>query len=76
MDTRNGRLHVMTAAAAAALVAGEQLPAAFPPREFLTPVKRDLTDREREEGRIRFADPCACGSGKKFKHCCFTRARR
>ena len=39
------------------------------------PLMRTLTHEERAEGRIRFCAPCGCGSGKKFKHCCFTRAR-
>lgn len=40
-------------------------------RRGLTPVRRDLTPEERERGRIRFCDPCGCGSGKKFKACCY-----
>ncbi len=40
-------------------------------RRGLTMIRRDLTPEERERGHIRFCDPCGCGSGKKFKACCF-----
>jgi hypothetical protein len=37
----------------------------------LIPVRRDLTARERYEQQIRLYSPCACGSGKKLKFCCY-----
>lgn len=33
-------------------------------------VKRDLTAFEKAQKQIGLYDPCACGSGKKFKFCC------
>lgn len=41
--------------------------------ENLQPVKRDLTEREIADKQILLYSPCACGSGKKFKFCCFKR---
>lgn len=35
-------------------------------------VKRDLTARERSDRQIQLYSPCACGSGKNFKFCCYT----
>jgi uncharacterized protein YecA (UPF0149 family) len=35
-------------------------------------VRRDLTAKERADMQIRKYAPCACGSGKKFKFCCYT----
>lgn len=32
----------------------------------------DLTPRQIREGRVRANDICPCGSGKKFKRCCYT----
>ena len=61
MDPGTGRLYRATAEAARTL--------------GLVPVRRELTDEERARGRIRFADPCGCGSGRKFKHCCFLKRR-
>jgi hypothetical protein len=34
-------------------------------------VKRDLTIKEKADMQIRLYAPCGCGSGKKFKFCCF-----
>lgn len=36
----------------------------------LIPVKRELTAKEKMEMQIQLYQPCACGSGKKFKFCC------
>ncbi len=35
------------------------------------PVKRDLTVREIRMKEIAKYSPCCCGSGKKFKFCCY-----
>ena len=35
------------------------------------PFGRALTEREQATRQVRFCDPCACGSGKKFKRCCY-----
>lgn len=32
-------------------------------------VKRELTHKEKMDRQIRLYNPCACGSGKKFKFC-------
>lgn len=39
----------------------------------LIPVRRDLTVKERAEMQIQLYAPCGCGSGEKFKFCCFKR---
>jgi hypothetical protein len=41
----------------------------------LVPVKRKLTDKERGDMQIRLYSPCSCGSGEKFKFCCFKNDR-
>jgi uncharacterized protein YecA (UPF0149 family) len=33
--------------------------------------RMDLTDRQKYENKIRKYDLCPCGSGRKFKFCCF-----
>ncbi len=35
-------------------------------------VRRELTRREKDKKQIRMYSPCGCGSGKKFKFCCWT----
>lgn len=35
------------------------------------PVTRDLTAKEKFDAQIRLYAPCGCGSGKKFKFCCY-----
>jgi uncharacterized protein YecA (UPF0149 family) len=37
----------------------------------LKEVNRGLTQREVRVGHINKYAPCGCGSGKKFKFCCF-----
>lgn len=37
----------------------------------LVPVRRDLTVKERGDMQILLYSPCACGSGEKFKFCCY-----
>lgn len=39
-------------------------------QEKYIPVTRDLTAKETMEMQIRLYNPCACGSGRKFKFCC------
>lgn len=34
-------------------------------------VERDLTQLEEAMKQIKIYDPCGCGSGKKFKFCCY-----
>lgn len=43
----------------------ESVPAGF------VEVKRPLTIRERFKMQINKYAPCGCGSGKKFKFCCY-----
>jgi hypothetical protein len=38
----------------------------------LVPVRRKLTPIERSKMQIALYAPCACGSGRKFKFCCYT----
>ena len=59
MDPNNGKLQMIQDDAVARL-------------RGLTPVRRDLTVKEQAEMQIRLYSPCACGSGKKFKFCCYT----
>lgn len=37
------------------------------------PVVRDLSRHEEADMQIRMYSPCACGSGKKFKFCHYTK---
>lgn len=34
-------------------------------------IKRDLTLLEENTRQIKMYSPCGCGSGKKFKFCCY-----
>ena len=40
-------------------------------RAFFKPVERDLTKLEALNMEISKYSPCGCGSGKKFKFCCY-----
>ncbi len=40
-------------------------------RGHFVEVKRDLTELEKLTKQIKLYSPCGCGSGKKFKFCCF-----
>lgn len=40
-------------------------------RKYFTPITRDLTKIEKLASQIKIYSPCGCGSGKKFKFCCF-----
>lgn len=37
----------------------------------LKPVKREVTPAEKKAGKIGRNAPCGCGSGVKFKKCCY-----
>lgn len=37
----------------------------------LVPVRRGLTALEHGQMQIKLYSPCACGSGNKFKFCCY-----
>jgi uncharacterized protein YchJ len=41
-----------------------------------TEIKRDLTKLEEFNKQIRMYSPCGCGSGKKFKFCCYKKPVR
>lgn len=58
MDPNSGRLHKIESDAEARL-------------RGLVRVERELSDEEKASGKIGFNAPCACGSGKKFKRCCY-----
>ncbi len=40
-------------------------------RRKYVPVIRDLSKLEAANMQIRMYSPCGCGSGKKFKFCCY-----
>lgn len=40
-------------------------------RKHFIPVERPITRREEHRMKINKYAPCGCGSGKKFKFCCF-----
>jgi hypothetical protein len=40
----------------------------------LVPVSRKLTPIEKGRMQIALYSPCACGSGKKLKFCCYKKA--
>ena len=39
------------------------------------PIKRNLSLKERATHQIRMYSPCGCGSGKKFKFCCYKKSK-
>jgi len=39
--------------------------------KHFVPVSRELTAKEKADAQIRKYALCACGSGKKFKFCCY-----
>jgi uncharacterized protein YchJ len=63
MDTRTGRL--VDAVKIQRMDESE--------RKNFIEVKRDLTQVEKANREIRMYSLCGCGSGKKFKFCCFRR---
>ena len=40
-------------------------------RKNWIPVTRDLTVKEKFDAQIKLYSLCGCGSGKKFKFCCY-----
>jgi hypothetical protein len=40
----------------------------------LKPIKRPVTVEEKTTGKIGRNSPCGCGSGVKFKKCCYEKA--
>ncbi len=58
MDPRTGEIHIVV----------DEVDAL---RRGLIPIKRDLTAIERANRQIELYSPCGCGSGEKFKFCCF-----
>ncbi|MCR4307167.1 MAG: hypothetical protein NUV80_01245 [Candidatus Berkelbacteria bacterium] len=61
MDTRDG--HLISQEAFDSLIGLE--------KKHFKAVKRDLTEKERMEKQIKLYSPCGCGSGNKFKFCCY-----
>jgi hypothetical protein len=43
--------------------------------KYFVPVVRDMTAKETSQHQIELYSPCACGSGKKLKHCCWRKQR-
>lgn len=44
-------------------------------RAKYVPVLRDLTKVEEARRRILKYSPCGCGSGKKYKFCCYRKPK-
>ena len=44
----------------------------FAQNDYIEPILRPLTSEEEETKKIGRNSPCGCGSGKKFKKCCWT----
>ena len=68
MDTSSGRIHEMNARETLAQLS-ERTGVA---QEKLMEMKLPLTIRQQRTGVVGKYDPCPCGSGKKFKWCCYT----
>ena len=61
MDTRTGDMKLLSDLTDEDLKSGA-----------LKRIKREITARENKTKKIGRNDPCGCGSGKKFKKCCWT----
>lgn len=61
MDTRTGKL-----------IEEQDIPEGQ--KEHFVPVMRDLTKQEQNNAQIKLYAPCACGSGKKLKFCCYRKS--
>ena len=64
MDTRTGKLSDMSLVES--LSPDEQ--------KHFVEVKRELTELEKMNHQIMLYSPCGCGSGKKFKFCCYKKS--
>ena len=61
MDTSNGRVYTQ-----------EEVEKMDPEKKArMVEITRDLTELEKSNKQIALYSPCACGSGKKFKFCCY-----
>lgn len=67
MDTRTGEIHMMQQGESIQDLAARLCKSV----DDLKEVQRDLTQREIRVERINKYAPCGCGSGKKFKFCCW-----
>ncbi len=47
----------------------EKMPASE--RKHFIEVQRDLSRQEKASRQVQLYSPCACGSGEKFKFCCY-----
>ena len=66
MDVRTGRIH-SAESIASMMSLGSSLPSGLVPMELLP------TARQLKRMQVGKYDPCPCGSGKKFKFCCYVR---
>ena len=66
MDTRDGK--ITTLAALALLTENE--------RKHFVEMFLQPTAKQLRNGRVGKYDPCPCGSGKKFKWCCYKPASK
>jgi uncharacterized protein YchJ len=39
------------------------------------PIKRNIKLKEQATHQVRMYSPCGCGSGKKFKFCCYKKSK-
>ncbi len=63
MDTRTGEILTPEVA--------ERLRKDLQHRRFIKPMNIPPTPTQRRRGKIGRNEPCPCGSGKKFKKCCW-----
>lgn len=68
MDLRTGEIHELSNDEEALEELRKQLEAQ---EGDVVPVKRKLTPYERRTKKVSRNAPCICGSGKKFKRCCW-----
>ncbi|MCD4686127.1 MAG: SEC-C domain-containing protein, partial [Anaerolineae bacterium] len=45
------------------------------PANIMLHLVRQRAEREAQFAQVGGNDPCSCGSGRKFKHCCGRRGR-
>lgn len=77
MDTSNGRIHRIPddADPEAELEKFKKLKARLGNKLVEMKVQPTTKQMNRNPPRVGKYDPCPCGSGKKFKWCCFTGKR-
>jgi hypothetical protein len=74
MDPKSGRLYPLVDKidGVRRMVPRDSITPEEAQRRGYVPVFRELTEHERARKQIALYSPCACGSGKKLKFCCYT----